>query len=294
MTRCLRRCLHEDGGFKAFIADATELGRNAFEDLQPSPVALQLITQAMTGALLLSANLKEGVINLKLTGDGPLGHLTAEANTLGEARATAGDLHLQLPRAPDQSLLGQALGQGQLTVRRKSRQAPSGFSSVVDLVPGGFSLNLANYLDLSEQTPSAIRIDAQLDPDRGVAGAGGILIQALPGADLDILAELESRLAQMTAIGPYFSEPEGFRQIFDILFHGMSVKQLGATPLSRKINDDPAALRQVLAGLPLNELTALEKEGRPVTLRNAFGGKPRVFGLEELADIIREKRAQSE
>ncbi len=291
MARYLTRYIHGDGGFKAFIVDATGLGQDAFEDLTPSPIALQLITQAMSAALLLSANLKdEGVLNLKLAGDGPMDSLTAEANTSGEARAVTGVLDPRVQEEAEAPLLIRAIGEGKLTVRRKTYPVEKVFTSVVEMVRGELSLNIANYLLQSEQTPSAVLLGAQLDPDRGVAGAGGVLIQALPGANEHLLFILEDRLSRLPPLGSFFAEPKGEQRLIAQLFEDIEMKFLGSTQVRRTINDSPEAMRGLIASLPVSELQALAEANEPLTIRNAFGGKPFVCGLEELERIIRAKR----
>jgi len=58
MSSTFRRYLHEDGQFQAFVVDSTLLGQAAFQTLGCSPVTVQLLTQAMTGTLLLAGNIK--------------------------------------------------------------------------------------------------------------------------------------------------------------------------------------------------------------------------------------------
>ncbi len=282
----LKRYIHKDGQFKVTIVETTQIGRDVFRGLHPSPIALQLMTQAMTGALLLSANLKdEGVLLFRFAGDGPVGHVTVEANTLGHVRGCVGHnaIDFELDRGVD--LFQTAAGTGNLTCKRKLEPGGRVYSSMVELVPGGIALNYANYLLQSEQVHSAIQIGAALDPSCGVKGAGGILIQAMPGANDNLLFILEQRLQEMKTLGEQFSEPDGHDRIRDWLFDDIGVNQVKETEVAYFCSCTQQRMLQVISTLPITDLKDLRKDNKVVTINCSFCAKGYQVPPDEL-DII--------
>ena len=133
----LKRYIHDGGQFKCVIADTTAIGRKAFQERQLSPIDLQMLTQAMTGATLLTASLKdEGSLQLTWRGDGPMGRISVDANTAGDVRGMVG--HSILQRDPQRGLLAQTVGDGILSVRRRGPGQPM-FESIVALDEGEIS-----------------------------------------------------------------------------------------------------------------------------------------------------------
>jgi len=288
MTDYLKRYIHEDGHFKVAVVDTTRVGQNAFQILNPSPIALQLMTRAMAGSLLLAANLKgQGTIHLRFNGQGPLGHLTVEANTEGHVRAVAGNMNLILEKAPD--LFQAALGSGELVVQRRTEHHPDVYQSVVSLVNGGMALNLANYLLQSEQVKSGIQIGSSLHAEKGIAGAGGILIQALPEANENLLFIVEDRLSSLAPFGELFARPDGHQQIFEHLFDAMPVKLLDENEVAYRCDCSRARTYQVLASLAKEDLIGLRDEGTPVTLNCSFCNNAYTFSTEDLVAVLAQK-----
>ena len=64
----------------------------------------------------------------------------------------------------------------------------------MQLVSGEIGADLAHYLRQSEQTPSAVLVGV-LTRQEGVAAAGGLIVEALPKAPENVVADLEKNLA---------------------------------------------------------------------------------------------------
>ena len=294
MSSFLKRYIHADNQFKAVILDTTEVGRKAFHQLKPSPIALQLVTQAMTGTLLLVTSLKnEGTLQVKMKGNGPVAHITAEANTTGQVRGFCGDLNIHFERAKGVGLFHQAIGEGNLEARRRSGSSEEVYTSVVPLVGGELAMNLANYLMQSEQTPSAIHLGATLDAEHGIAGSGGVFIQALPGASEDLLYILEQRLQEIPPLGSLFGQTDGFQKVYDFLFDDVDLKLLEEQEVFYECSCDRARMLQTLLSLPLDDLSDLQREGKPFNITCSFCTEDYEILPEDLAVLIEMKQGGS-
>lgn len=289
MSRFLKRYIHEEGMFKIAVIDSTGIGQDMYRTVQPPPVGLQLVTQAMTGALLLSSNLKnDGVLSFRFGGDGPMSSITVEADTLGRTRGTAGNI--DVVDVDPNALFASAIGAGQLSVKRKMEPSGKIFSSVVDLIPGEIALNFANYLLQSEQVSSAIQLGVRLDEKVGVKGAGGVLIQAMPGANENVLFILEQRLQEMASLGDLFAEKDGHEKVVAWLADDMKVRELKQSEVRYHCGCNRQRMLQILATLPMNDLQDLGKEKDGLKLNCSFCGKQYQVMQEDLNVIIEMKQ----
>lgn len=290
MSATLRRYMHTDGQFQVFVADTTLVGQAVFQQLQCSPIAVQLLTQAMTSAALLSANIKsQGTLMLRFRGDGPVGHVTAEANTEGHLRATMGQLKLMVDH-DGTDLFHNAVGKGLMTLKRRTQMTDGIYESVVELIDGEMALNLANYLLTSEQIPAAVQLSAHLDAELGVAGAGGVLIQAMPGANENLLFVLESRLQELPSLAEFFVEPDGQDRLQEELFGHIPVKATGSHKLRYFCPCDRQKMLQVIATLPSEDLQSLLDDNHDQTVNCSYCGKGYAMSPEDFAAILDMKR----
>jgi len=166
------------------------------------------------GGLLLSSSLKGSErLLLEVDGDGPVGGMAVEANSFGEVRGYI--------ETKDPSLAGNTvnldvssyLGEGTLSVTRYLEKAKHPFYSKVELKQRSLALNLAYFSLQSEQTPSSYSLSVYFNKRAQVVGAGGLLVQAMPGAGEKLLFELETLVNGLPSIGKEFAEGlsvEGF------------------------------------------------------------------------------------
>lgn len=193
-----------EAGVALVAAITTDLVREIRDRHDLWPTAIAAVGRITTGAALLRANLKRNErISLQIAGDGPLGTLAADAWLLDDgtagARGYARNARVDLPiDARGKFNVAGAVGAGSLQVTRSSNVGQP-YVGVVPLRSGEIAEDLAVYLAQSEQIPSVVGLGVLANPN-GVVAAGGILAQALPGADESALAELERRAAHMPPV----------------------------------------------------------------------------------------------
>lgn len=76
-----------DGHFKISVVKTTEVVKTAQENHQLSLLNTVILGRALTATMLLASELKgEERIRMRMDGDGPIGFIVAEANSVGEIR----------------------------------------------------------------------------------------------------------------------------------------------------------------------------------------------------------------
>jgi molecular chaperone Hsp33 len=185
------------GGVRVVAADTTQLVEEARVRHDTSPTATAALGRTLTGSLLLSHVLLKNPqdrVTLRLRGDGPLGGVIADAGLDGAARGYVTNPNATLPPRPDGKLdVGGSLGRGDLQVIRAHAPYGEPYSSSVDLVSGEIAEDITVFLAQSEQISSAVLLGVYLEP-AGVVKAGGVIVQALPGAEDGALALLEANI----------------------------------------------------------------------------------------------------
>jgi molecular chaperone Hsp33 len=170
-------------------------------DLWPVPAAA--LGRCLAGAALLQrlATKTPSRLMLEVRGDGPILRVLAEADDDGSLRGMVGDPHVQVPDWPNTKLgVGRAVGKGYLRVMRVFEDGRNSYQSQVELVSGEIGLDVAHYLRQSEQTQSAVLLGVLNRPDGLVATAGGMVVEALPGAPDKAIERIEANIASFSGI----------------------------------------------------------------------------------------------
>lgn len=184
------------GSVRWGAVDLTPVVEEARRRHDLSPVAAAALGRALAGAALLQRLSARACrrLTLVIAGDGPLGRVVAEADAEGNLRGRVGDPHVDLPPSPEGKLrVGPAVGRGLLRVTRELADGSS-FESQVELQSGEIGLDLAHFLEQSEQTPSAVMVGVLAGPE-GVRAAGGMIVEAMPDAGEEVITRLEASLA---------------------------------------------------------------------------------------------------
>jgi len=172
-----------------------------------APVAAAALGRAFAGAALLQRLSARSCrrLTLTLSGDGPLGRVLAQVDDAGNLRGMVANPVVDVPAGPGGKLaVGQALGRGFLKVHRELADGTS-FESQVELLTGEVGLDLAHFLEQSEQVRSAVLVGVLEGPE-GVRAAGGMIVEALPGAPEALLDRLEQNLAGLAGVSRLLAE----------------------------------------------------------------------------------------
>jgi molecular chaperone Hsp33 len=237
MADQLIRATAADGGIRAVGIISTRLTEEARQRQKLSYVATAALGRAMTSGLLLASSMKrEGSrVNIRIKGNGPLGGILVDAGLDGTVRGYVDNPEIELPPNERGKLdVGGAVGkEGYLYVVRDVGYGYP-YSSTVELVSGEVGEDVANYLVVSEQTPSALLVGVFVEP-QGVTASGGVLLQVLPKAATDeaLVETLESRVSQLSGFTPLLREGKTLPDILEQLLGDLGLEILPETQMVR-------------------------------------------------------------
>lgn len=280
-------------GVRAFVAVTTNLTEEARQRHDCYPIAAAALGRTMTGAMLLAANLKtDESISIRIDGDGPLGAVVADAWADGRVRGYVEEPHTDLPLHNGKLDVGQAVGAGHINVTRFTGLKHP-FTGSAELVSGEIAEDMTNYLYVSEQTPSTISLGVLVNPDLSVAAAGGLMVQALPGADDAALEQIENNLAALGPISQLIQQGMDGQAILQKIFAGMEVELNLYEPLELTFRCQCSRERvtTALISLGVEELTDILKDEQ-AELCCHFCAEKYQFNKEELEELIESIKQQ--
>ncbi|MCD4719360.1 MAG: Hsp33 family molecular chaperone HslO, partial [Desulfobacula sp.] len=85
---------------------------------------------------------------------------------------------------------------------------------------------LANYFLISEQIPTGFKLSVFFNNKEEVKGAGGIFLQALPGADASKVIEAEKMIQSIDSLGEVFAKGRSPEEIIHKEFSNLEPKFL--------------------------------------------------------------------
>ena len=274
-------------GVRVYAAVTTDLVNEAIRRHDCYPVAAAALGRTMTGALLLTANLKnKEALTVNIRGDGPLKNITADAVPEGFVRGYVANPHVELPLNDRGKLdVGGGVGQGLVTVTRFTglREPMRGSS---EIVTGEIAEDLTNYLYVSEQTPSSIGLGVLVDTDFSAKAAGGFIIQPMPDADEETISRLEENLQKLRPVTTMIDEGKDAREIILEIMNGFEMEFLTTTDLAFRCQCSKERLEDVLLNLNHDDMESLIADGQAEVCCH-FCGEKYHFSREELQHLLK-------
>jgi molecular chaperone Hsp33 len=204
----LIRATAANGRIRVVAVSTTQTSLEASRRHQLSPAATAALSRAMGAALLMASSMKprQSRVSLRLSGDGPLGTVCADAGQDGTVRGFVGfaDALGTLNGQPTFAVEEVVGRRGFLQVMRDVGYGEP-FSSTVELVAGDVCADVAWYLAASEQTYSRLLLGECFSTGTDVPTlqcSAGVLFQVLPGRRPmeEVIRELQTQITEETAL----------------------------------------------------------------------------------------------
>ena len=290
----LYQFLLDSGQIRGAVLHATRMVDEMRVNHDLGPLETLVLGQAYVAAGMMCVNLKSPEsLTVRIACSGPIGGLAVEGSAHGEVRGylSRNPIPVQadtgVPRLRD--LFG--AGPGTLAVTKRLRGGASPFTGVVDMRYGSLAEDLAHYYATSEQTPSALNLSISFDDAGRPTGAGGIFIQALPGARDATVREVERRLRDESMIGAAFAGGEEPPALLERVFGAHQPVILARRRVLFMCHCSADRFRRHLAALPRDELVdILERGPLPVVTTCLFCNTTYRFGREIITQLLEQSR----
>ena len=284
-----------DGTVRCMAAITTNLVAEAARRHDLWPTVAAALGRTLTGTLLLGSSLKElDRLTVQIVCDGPVGGITAEANSQGNVRGYVRNPEADAPyNEAGKFDVRAVVGEGMFYVMRESGYDVGlyrdPYRGSVPLVSGEIAEDFAFYLTKSEQIPSAVMLGVHLQPNAPyVAAAGGLMIQMMPGADEKTISALEEsikRMPQMTLMIREGATPE---DLLRAALGTVEFEKLDERPVSFSCPCSYERAVSLISSIDRAELESMLREDKGAVMTCHFCNEAYRMNEEELKKLMRD------
>ncbi|HZK87445.1 MAG TPA: Hsp33 family molecular chaperone HslO [Syntrophomonas sp.] len=259
----LLKIIDDKQNVRVWLAHTSHLVEEAHRRHATSATASAALGRVLTAAVMMGSDLKgeQDLLSLRINGNGPAGTIIATADGHGNVKGFISEPQADLPsRYPGKLAVGELVGKEGFLEVIKDLGLKQPFVGKVPLVSGEIAEDLAQYLLLSEQIPALVSLGVLVGTDLHILAAGGLIVQALPGADDEILTVLENNILSLNHISELINTHETLEEIVPSIMQGVAYTIIGEQKLAFRCQCNRERLGIILAGLEEEELReAIEK-----------------------------------
>lgn len=275
----LHRAINDSLSVRLVAAITTGASREGAKRQNAQPTEALMLARGISAGCLLATLAKGNAerVRIHMRGQGPVQALIVDAHGDGRVRACLQEpLPEQSPAAAFAShengrpSVAAALGkQGDVSVVRDlGLKQP--YEGTTNLASGEVDEDLSLYLNSSEQLPSVLVCDARLDAAGRIAQSAGILCQAFPGADPDVLDRFKERLSGDT-LYQFLRQPRSAQDLLQLASGEQKLDVMGEPrPLRFECGCGEQRARSVLSTLGVQELHELADERETIEITCNF------------------------
>ena len=288
MKDYLVRIITADEGVRAVACVTTGLAGEACNRHGCLPTAAAALGRSLTGGTLLASLLKTRQrLALKFEGNGPLKKIIVEADANGAVRGFVGEPGIHLVRPDGKLDVARALGRAGFLTVTKDLGLGEPYTSTIQLYTSEIAEDLALYLTESEQVPSAVGLGVFVGADGSVEASGGFLVQALPGADEEMIDTLMAHIEGLSSITDVLRQGATPEDLLERIFDQVPFKVLEKRELAYRCSCSRDRIERVLLSLGSSELEDMIREDKGAEVTCEFCRRSYRFTEEELETLHR-------
>ena len=217
---------------------------------------------AYLAAGLLSANLKgNDRVALDINCSGPVKGLSVEVNSFGEVRGYLKNYPIPLDKPLEDFDMSKFFGNGLIKITKYLEDLKQPYTGQTILQYGNIAEDLAYYFFTSEQTPTVFNLSVQFDNDGNVTGAGGLFLQAMPGASEATLEQLENIISKLESPGALMAENQEPGEIIETSFKELGPKVLDSYRIEFFCRCSDKTIGNYIQMLPVEDLAEIAQNG---------------------------------
>lgn len=280
----------ENGQARALVASSTGLVEEARRVHGLTPTAAAALGRTLTAGAMMGVMMKNPSDSLTVTikGGGPIGPVVCVASASGRVKGYVGDPKVDLPLKSNGKLdVGGAVGAtGHVTVV-KDLGLRDPYVGQTRMVSGEIAEDLAFYLTVSEQTPSMLSLGVMVEGGR-VVGAGGVLVQPLPGCSEEVLQRLEALAPRLAGVSTLARQAGDAQRLMEVALEGFEAEVLASAQPAFACDCGRERIERALISMGEGELRSMMEEQGGAQVLCHFCNKQYDFSKEELETLLAE------
>lgn len=285
----ITKFLAYNGKISIVCINATNLVEKARKIHDLSPVATAAFGRLLTITALMGQEMKnkEDKLTIQIQGNGPIGRMLTTANNSPKVKGYVANPYVDLPLNEFGKLdVGGAVGiDGYINVI-KDIGLKEPYVGVSPLTSGEIADDFTNYFVNSEQTRTAVALGVLVNKD-GVKRAGGYIINPMPDATDEEIANVEKSIFEAGAISKMLNEGLSLLEIAKKVTGDKNVKVIEdiKTPVY-ECDCSKERMLEGLATLDKNTIKEIIEEDGKAEVVCHFCNKKYEFSKKELEEIL--------
>lgn len=282
------RATAAEGAVRAFAVSSRHLTERARQCHNMSPVISAALGRLLAAGAMMGVMMKgaEDLLTLQIISDGPAKGLVVTADAAGNVKGYPQAADVDLPaNALGKLDVGGAVGGGILRVTRDlGLKEP--YVGTTQLQTGEIAEDLTYYFASSEQTPSSVGLGVLVDTDCSIRQAGGFILQLMPQADDEVIAQLEKNISGISPVTDMLERgltPEG---MLEELLKGLEMKVIDSVPVNFVCNCSKQRVQKALASISKSDMQSMVDDGEPIEVKCQFCNTAYTFDVEELKKML--------
>ena len=286
MDDYLVRAVSKDGLIRGFAAITTQLVQELQRRQHTFPVVSAALGRTATMGAIMGCMLKEKdqYVSIIVAGDGPIGKISVDADSDGNVRGRVENPQVDLPLNDQNKLdVAKAVGKGKIYIYyHLGLKEP--YQGTSPIVSGELAEDFTYYYATSEQTPSSVGLGVLVKRDQ-ILVSGGYLLQVLPGASEQKVAQLEENIQSLTSITNELSDGKTPEQLLAQLM-GEEIEILSSNKIQFRCRCSAERVERMLFQLGKKEILSILDELGKAEVICEYCNEKYAFGEEKLKEIL--------
>ena len=282
------RATAAEGAVRAFAVSSRHLTERARPCHNMSPVISAALGRLLAAGAMMGVMMKgaEDLLTLQIISDGPAKGLVVTADAAGNVKGYPQAADVDLPaNALGKLDVGGAVGGGILRVTRDlGLKEP--YVGTTQLQTGEIAEDLTYYFASSEQTPSSVGLGVLVDTDCSIRQAGGFILQLMPQADDEVIAQLEKNISGISPVTDMLERGLTPEDMLEELLKGLEMKVIDSVPVNFVCNCSKQRVQKALASISKSDMQSMVDDGEPIEVKCQFCNTAYTFDVEELKKML--------
>ena len=279
----------DDGQARLIYAEETAVVQTAMELHHTSKTMTAALGRCLIACSIMGSTVKEadGSVTLRIHGGGPCGDIVCVSDSAGNVRGCCDDASVELPpNALGKLDVGGAVGHDGFLYVVRDLGFGEPYVGYSPLVSGEIAEDVTNYYNTSEQTQSVCALGVRVAQAGYCKGAGGFLLQLMPGASDGLAVALQANIYALGSLSQHIVDGEDEGQIAARVFAGLPFHRLESAPVAYRCACSREKYAAALKSLGAQELRAMLEEDGKAEIDCRFCGKQYLFDAEDLRALL--------
>lgn len=276
---------------RAFAIDSKEMTVEARERHRTFPVVTAAMGRLMSATAMMGSMMKgeNDKLTVTIKGDGPIHQMTVTVDSHGNVKGFPANPNVDIPLKYAGKLdVGTAVGAGTMTVSMDlGLKEP--YNGQVELQTGEIGDDFAYYFTVSEQTPSAVGLGVMINKDSTVRHSGGFIIQMMPDAEEETIAQLETNLQNAATVSQMLEKGMTPEDILNLLLQDLKPEILETSPVRFHCGCSKDHVARALSTIQTGELDQMIQDGETIEVKCHFCNSTYQFTVPELEEILKQR-----